>query len=53
MNDDGRAPKYQAYFVIGLAFLPIGIATANPAFLIIGLVFLLISLTNRKKWVRD
>jgi hypothetical protein len=53
MKDDRRAPKYQAYFVIGIAFLPIGIATGNLAFFVIGLVFLIIGLTNRKKWVRD
>ena len=53
MNKDKRAPNYQALFVIGIALLPVGIATANPAFLAIGLIFLLIGLTNRKKWVRD
>ena len=48
-----RNANYRAFFILGISFLPIGIATANPAFMVLGLVFLAISLINRKKWKTD
>jgi hypothetical protein len=45
-----RKVNYRAFFILGITFFPIGIATANPAFMTLGLVFLAISLKNRENW---
>jgi hypothetical protein len=49
-------PDYQAFFIMGISFLPIGfvfIITINPAFisfLAIGLCYIAIGLANKDKW---
>lgn len=43
-------PSYRAFFVIGLIWLPTGVATRNYALSIIGGTFLIIGLLNKGKW---
>ena len=38
---------------MGVVWLPIGIATNNPAFFIMGLVFMAIGLVNKDKWEKN
>jgi biotin transporter BioY len=45
-----RVDDYRTFFIMGVAFIPIGIATDNYAFSIIGLVFIILGVTNRDKW---
>ncbi len=45
-----RVNDYRTFFIMGVAFIPIGIATDNYAFSIIGLVFIILGATNRDKW---
>ncbi len=45
-----QGPDYKALFIIGLTWIPIGIALKNPAFWIMGLVFMAIGLANKNKW---
>ena len=47
---DFKRDDYRTYFIIGIAFLPIGIATDNWSFAILGMVFMILGLTNRDKW---
>lgn len=41
---------YRTLFIIGVTWLPIGIATDNPGFWVVGIVFLIIGLANKDKW---
>lgn len=41
---------YRTYFIVGISFIPIGIATDNMAFTALGIIFMIIGLTNRNKW---
>jgi hypothetical protein len=43
-------PDYRTFFIIGVAFFPIGIAIKNPGLWGMGLVFLILGLANRDKW---
>jgi hypothetical protein len=43
-------PDYRTFFIIGLAFFPIGIATGNPGLWAMGLVFFILGITNKDKW---
>lgn len=43
-------PDYRVFFILGITWLPLGIATDNPGFLAMGVVFMAIGLVNRKKW---
>ena len=43
-------PDYRAMFVLGLVFLPIGLAGGNPGLWGMGLAFLLAGLVNKDKW---
>ncbi|MCK4979945.1 MAG: hypothetical protein KAS62_06090 [Candidatus Delongbacteria bacterium] len=47
---ENRKPNYKAFFIIGVCWVPIGIATQNYVFMVIGLVFLVLGLLNRKSW---
>jgi len=38
------------HFILGISFLPIGIATDNPGMWGVGAVFLVLGLANRDKW---
>lgn len=43
-------PDYRVFFILGITWLPLGIATDNPGFLGMGVVFMAIGLANRSKW---
>lgn len=43
-------PDYRAFFIIGVTWLPLGIATENPAFWGMGAIFMAVGLANRDKW---
>ena len=45
-------PNYRALFIIGITWLPIGIATGNPGLWGSGAVMMIAGLANRKKWVQ-
>jgi hypothetical protein len=47
---DIRRDEYRTYFIIGISFLPIGLATDNMAFTALGIIFMILGLTNRDKW---
>jgi len=47
---ESREPNYRVFFVMGITWLPIGIATKNYGLLGMGLAFLIIGLANRDKW---
>jgi hypothetical protein len=49
--DSIRTDYYRTFFIIGVAFIPIGIATENFTFTILGLVFLILGATNKDKWL--
>ena len=49
-KEEKRIPNYRALFIIGISWLPIGLATKNPGLWGMGAVFLIIGLANRKKW---
>jgi hypothetical protein len=41
---------YRVFFILGITWLPLGIATENPGFWGMGAVFLIVGLANRDKW---
>lgn len=43
-------PDYYTFFIIGLVWLPLGIATGNSTFWILGIVFFVVGLANKGKW---
>jgi len=43
-------PDYYTFFIIGLVWLPLGIATGNTVFFILGTIFFIIGLANKDKW---
>ena len=45
--------NYRAFFILGISFLPIGIATDNPGLWGVGAVFLVLGLANRDKWIEE
>jgi hypothetical protein len=49
--DTRRIDDYRTFFIIGAAFIPIGIATDNWTFSILGLIFLILGVTNKDKWL--
>ncbi|NQU30953.1 MAG: hypothetical protein HQ525_09835 [Anaerolineae bacterium] len=46
-------PNYRVLFILGIVWLPIGIATDNPGLLGLGAVFLIAGLANRSKWKEE
>ncbi len=46
-------PDYRVFFILGITWLPLGIATDNPGFLGMGAVFMAIGLANRSKWKEE
>lgn len=45
-----RDPDYRAFFILGISFLPIGIATENPGLWGMGTIFMILGAVNRNKW---
>ncbi|MFH1522707.1 MAG: hypothetical protein ABIE43_02705 [Patescibacteria group bacterium] len=43
-------PDYRTFFIMGIIWLPLGIATDNPSFWAMGLIFIAIGLANKSKW---
>lgn len=43
-------PNYRFFFIIGLTWIPLGIATENNVFTIVGAVFTIVGFINRSKW---
>ena len=41
---------YRTLFIIGVTWIPIGIATDNPGFWGVGIAFLIAGLMNKDKW---
>ena len=41
---------YRAFFILGISFIPLGIATNNYAFTGLGIVYMIIGLKNKSKW---
>ena len=42
--------NYRALCIMGIAWLPVGIATRNPGLWGMGIIFLFVGLANRDKW---
>jgi len=47
---EGMKPDYRTFFIMGVIFLPLGIASENYAFFIMSMVLIAIGLLNRSKW---
>lgn len=45
-------PNYLVFFITGVCWMPLGIATRNPVFTIVGTVFFIIGITKHKTWNR-
>jgi hypothetical protein len=41
---------YRMFFILGAAFLPIGVATGNYGFLGLAIIYIIIGLKNKDKW---
>ncbi len=48
-----RPTDYYNLFIMGIIWLPIGIAMDYNAFLMLGLIFTLIGLANKDKWGKN
>ena len=46
-------PDYRVFFILGITWLPLGIATDNPGLWGIGAVFMVMGLANRSKWKEE
>jgi len=46
-------PDYRVFFILGITWLPIGIATDNPGLWGMGAVFMAVGLANRSKWKEE
>ena len=46
-------PDYYIFFVMGILWIPLGIALKNYAFSVMGLIFMLIGLVNKDKWKQN
>ncbi len=49
-KDKTYEPDYRVFFILGVTWLPLGIATDNPALTGMGAVFMVLGLANRDKW---
>lgn len=45
-----KGPDYYSFFIMGIIWMPVGIAVGNMGLWSLGLIFTLIGLLNRKKW---
>jgi hypothetical protein len=48
-----HVPNYRALFILGLTWIPIGIATDNPGLWGMGIVFMLAGGFNKNKWGQE
>ena len=42
--------NYKTMFIIGITWIPLGIATENYTFMVVGIVFMIIGLNKKKSW---
>lgn len=42
--------NYKSFFIIGIIWIPLGIATQNYVFFVLGALFILYGLLNKSKW---
>jgi uncharacterized membrane protein YidH (DUF202 family) len=50
MKEKKQEPDYRTFFILGVTWIPLGIATENYAFCVIGVAFMIIGLLNKDKW---
>jgi len=48
-----RGPDYRAFFILGITYLSIGIATENPGLWGMGTIFMILGAVNRDKWKEE
>ena len=51
-SDAPHTTNYRALFVVGVSWIPIGLATENTVFWILGFVFMFSGWAKRDKWDR-
>lgn len=49
-NGKKHETDYRTFFIIGISWLPLGIALDMPVFTIMGIVFMILGLKNKDKW---
>jgi hypothetical protein len=49
-NGGARKTNYKTLFIIGISWIPLGLATDNSAFWVIGMVLVGVGLVNKNKW---
>jgi len=49
-KNENRKPNFKAFFIIGITWIPIGIATQNYVFMVAGLAFMILGLMKKKEW---
>ena len=49
-NGQKTEPNYRLFFILGITWLPLGIAIDNSVFLGLGAAFLIAGLVNKDKW---
>lgn len=52
-KEEKAEPNYRLFFILGITWLPLGIATDNTVFLGLGAVFLITGLANKDKWKNE
>jgi hypothetical protein len=52
-KENRREPDYRVFFILGITWLPIGIATDNPGLWGMGAVFMVAGLANKNKWKEE
>jgi len=52
-KEEKRIPNYRTLFILGVTWLPIGIATKNPGLWGMGVVFMIIGAVNKNKWGKE
>ena len=46
----GTKTNYRVFFIIGITWIPLGIATENYAFTIAGIAMMILGLSRKKEW---
>ena len=49
-GEEQKPPDYRVFFILGITWLPLGVALDMPVFYILGIVYMVIGLANRDKW---
>lgn len=45
-----KEPNYRTLFILGVAFIPLGLWMDNDVFFVVGIVFLIMGIANVEKW---